>query len=46
MYLDVSGEGETDIGKSNEAIGPHIQYSLLEAEMLEVVHEFTCSVNY
>ena len=50
MYLVVSGEGETDIGKSNEAIGPlsklidkyiepHSGFSLLEAEMLEVVHE-------
>ncbi|WP_435249284.1 hypothetical protein ACMAZD_08530 [Vibrio sp. nBUS_14] len=50
MYLVVSGEGETDIGKSNEAIGPlsklidkyvetHIGYSLLDIEMLDVVHE-------
>ncbi|HIF9430973.1 hypothetical protein ACWU37_19300 [Photobacterium damselae subsp. damselae] len=50
MYLVVSGEGETDIGKSNAAIGPlsklidkfiepHAGFSLLEAEMLEVVHE-------
>ncbi|MDA9557077.1 hypothetical protein N9R79_06190 [Vibrio sp.] len=50
MYLVVSGEGETDIGKSNEAIGPlsklidkfiepYIQYSLLEIGMLDVVHE-------
>lgn len=50
MYLVVSGEGETDIGKSNEAIGPlsklidkfiepYTQYSLLDAGMLEVVHE-------
>lgn len=50
MYLVVSGEGETDIGKSNEAIGPlsklidkfielYSGYSLLEAEMLEVIHE-------
>lgn len=50
MYLVVSGEGETDIGKSNEAIGPlsklidkfiepHIQYSLLDTEMFKVVHE-------
>ncbi|CAG20917.1 hypothetical protein [Photobacterium profundum] len=50
MYLVVSGEGETDIGKSNEAIGPlsklidrfvesYIGYSLLDIEMLEVVHE-------
>ena len=50
MYLVVSGEGETDIGKSNDAIGPfsklidkfielYTQYSLLDIEMLEVVHE-------
>lgn len=50
MYLVVSGEGETDIGKSNDAIGPlsklidkfiepYSGFSLLEAEMLEVVHE-------
>jgi hypothetical protein len=50
MYLVVSGEGETDIGKSNEAIGPlsklidkyiepYSGFSLLESEMLEVVHE-------
>lgn len=50
MYLVVSGEGETDIGKSNEAVGPlsklidkfieqHSGFSLLESEMLEVVHE-------
>ncbi|MDO6527215.1 hypothetical protein Q4519_16170 [Motilimonas sp. 1_MG-2023] len=50
MYLVVSGEGETDIGKTNEAIGPlsklidkfieqHAQYSLLETGMLEVIHE-------
>ncbi|MEZ8258144.1 hypothetical protein [Vibrio cyclitrophicus] len=50
MYLVVSGEGETDIGKSNEAIGPlsklidkfiepYSGYSLLDANMLEVVHE-------
>ena len=50
MYLVVSGEGETDIGKSNEAIGPlsklidkyiepHSGFSLLEAGMLDVVHE-------
>jgi hypothetical protein len=50
MYLVVSGEGETDIGKSNDAIGPlsklidqfierYIGYSLLDIEMLEVIHE-------
>ncbi|TMX36609.1 hypothetical protein [Vibrio sp. Hep-1b-8] len=50
MYLVVSGEGETDIGKSNEAIGPlsklidkyveaHIGYSLLDIEMFDVIHE-------
>lgn len=50
MYLVVSGEGETDIGKSNEAIGPlsklidkyiepHSGFSLLESGMLDVVHE-------
>ncbi|MDE1345586.1 hypothetical protein [Vibrio aestuarianus] len=50
MYLVVSGEGETDIGKSNDAIGPlsklidkfiepYSGFSLLEAEMLEVIHE-------
>ncbi|MDA0382952.1 hypothetical protein [Vibrio owensii] len=50
MYLVVSGEGETDIGKSNEAIGPlsklidkfiepYSGFSLLDADLLEVVHE-------
>jgi hypothetical protein len=50
MYLVVSGEGETDIGKSNEGVGPlsklidkyieqYTQYSLLETDMLEVIHE-------
>ncbi|WP_260261472.1 hypothetical protein [Vibrio intestinalis] len=50
MYLVVSGEGETDIGKSNESIGPlsklidkfiepYSGFSLLDADLLEVVHE-------
>lgn len=50
MYLVVSGEGETDIGKSNDAIGPlsklidkfiepYSGFSLLDADLLEVVHE-------
>ncbi|MDH6016546.1 MULTISPECIES: hypothetical protein [Vibrio] len=50
MYLVVSGEGETDIGKSNEAIGPlsklidkyiepHSGFSLLEYGHIDVVHE-------
>ncbi|HHY0364336.1 TPA: hypothetical protein ACVU34_000618 [Vibrio parahaemolyticus] len=50
MYLVVSGEGETDIGKSNEGIGPlsklidkyveaQIGYSLLDIEMFDVIHE-------
>ena len=54
MYLVVSGEGETDMGKSNEAIGPlsklidkfiesYSGYSLLDMDFIEVVHEVKIS---